>query len=152
MINTTLSLSFSVSRFQFLSISQLVSVCHFHWVSFNLLDLGSQIQMSSFDLWAEFPWGRVLCSGLGQSWNVSDSELTDITNPSSVEFKSYPKADTLKFSCWKCNYKVVSRWVVLGAFWGFLTGDLEDMFIIDVLVLLCNPTEETKKFLFLYLY
>ena len=49
----------------------------------------------------------------------------------------YPKEDTLKISCWYLNWKCVrkggSRRGVLGGRWGFLTGDLEEMVIPDIM-------------------
>ena len=48
-----------------------------------------------------------------------------------------PKEDTLKFSCWylykKCVKKGGSRMGVLGGHWGFLTIDLEDRVILDIM-------------------
>ena len=49
----------------------------------------------------------------------------------------YPKKDTLKISCWYLNWKCVrkggSRMGVLGGHWGFLTGEMEDRVIPDVI-------------------
>ena len=49
----------------------------------------------------------------------------------------YPKEDTLKVWCWYLYYKCIrnlgSRRGVLGGCWGFLTGELQDMVISDVM-------------------
>ena len=49
----------------------------------------------------------------------------------------YPKEGTLKISCWYLNGKCVrkggSRRGVLGGRWGFLTGDMDDRVIPDVM-------------------
>ena len=48
-----------------------------------------------------------------------------------------PKEDTLNISCcylnWKCVKKGGSRRGILGGRWGFLTGDVEDRVILDVM-------------------
>ena len=48
-----------------------------------------------------------------------------------------PKEDTMKFSCWylyrKCVKKGGSRMGVLGRHWGFLTIDLEDRVILEIM-------------------
>ena len=44
----------------------------------------------------------------------------------------YPKEDTLKISCWYLNGKCVKK-EVLGGHWGFLTGDMDDRIIIDIM-------------------
>ena len=63
----------------------------------------------------------------------------------------YPKEDTLKISCWYLNQKCVrkggSRRGVLGGRWGFLTGDMEDMVIPDVINDVFYPKKHTLKIL-----
>ena len=68
----------------------------------------------------------------------------------------YAKEDTLNISCWYNNWKCVkkggSRRGVLGGHWGFLTGDMEDMFILDVIYDVFYPKEDTLKVSSWYLY
>ena len=55
----------------------------------------------------------------------------------------YPNEYTLKILCWylnwKCVRKGVSRSGVLGGHWGFLTGDIDDRVIPDVMNDVCLP-------------
>ena len=45
----------------------------------------------------------------------------------------YPKEDSLKISCWKCVRKGGLRRGYLEDFGVFLTGDMEDMVVPDIM-------------------
>ena len=67
----------------------------------------------------------------------------------------YPQEDTLKVSCWYLYWKCVknggSRRGVLGGCWGFLTRDLEDRVILDLMYLV-DPKDHILKISCHYLY
>ena len=83
-------------------------------------------------------WGRgVKKEVLAGPWGFLTGDMEDRVIPDIMIVVFYPKEDTLKILCWYLNWKCVrkggSRRGVLGGRWGFLTGDMEDRVIPDVM-------------------
>ena len=74
---------------------------------------------------------------LGGRWGLLTGDMEDMVVPDVMNDVFYPKEDTLKISCWYLNQKCVrkggSRKGVLGWHWGFLTRDMDDQVILDVM-------------------